>query len=175
MAVHIIIDGYNFIRQSTASRLLNARDLQQEREVLIDGLAAYKRRRAHAVTIVFDGARAPSDFTRKEKVRGVEIIFSAIGQTADAVIKQLAAREREKALIVSSDREIADFAAAQGATAISSEAFESKLYPLSEATGEALPEDDDDHPLSPVTTRKKGPSFRLSRKQRNIKKRIGKL
>lgn len=176
MAVHIIIDGYNFIRQSLASRFLDTRDLQQQREVLIDSLANYKRRKRHAVTVVFDGTRAPSDLTRKDEVRGVEIVFSAAGQTADTVIKRLAAREKEKALVVSSDRDILNFAVSQGATVIPSEVFENKLYPnLEETTGAVTSEDDGDFSVPPLTTRKKGPRFRLSRKQRQIRKKTKKL
>ncbi len=175
MAVHIIIDGYNFIRQSMSSLFLNTRDLQQEREALINSLAAYIRRKPHAVTVVFDGTRAPSDLTRKEKVKGVEVIFSQTGQTADLVIKQLAAREKGKALVVSSDRDVSDFAAAQGATVIRSEAFDSKLFSLPESSGEILPEDEEEYPLPAVSTRKKGPRFRLSRKQRKVKKKTNKL
>jgi len=174
MSVHIIIDGYNFIRQSMSSRLLNSRDLQEEREIFIDSLAAYKRRKAHAITVVFDGTRAPFDLARKEVVRGIEILFSPAGQTADTVIKQLAAREREKALVVSSDREISDFAEARGATVISSADFENRLYLLSENVGEAGLEDDE-YSVPSTTTRKKGPSFRLSKKQRNAQKKISKL
>ena len=176
MAVHIIIDGYNFIRQSMASRFLDTRDLQAEREVLIDSLIDYRRRKRHAVTVVFDGTRAPSGLTRKDEVRGVEIVFSAAGQTADTVIKRLAAREKEKALVVSSDRDISDFAVAQGATVIPSEVFENKLYSAPEETTEAVVmEDEEEHPVPPVTTRKKGPRFRLSRKQRQVRKKTKKL
>ena len=130
MAVHIIIDGYNFIRQSSFSSLLNTHDLQEEREVLIESLVVSKRRRAHEITVVFDGTRAPFDLARREVVSGIEIVFSPAGQTADTVIKQMAAREREKALVVSSDREISDFVAARGATVISSAVFENKLFSL---------------------------------------------
>lgn len=175
MAVHIIIDGYNFIRQSMSPRLLNTRDLQQEREILIDILAAYKSRKPHAVTVVFDGTRAPADLARKDRVRGIEIVFSAAGQTADTVIKQLAAREKEKALVVSSDREISDFVSARGAVVIDCATFENKLHLLSDKAGEMSKEEIDDYPVPSATTRKKGPAFRLSRKQRHIKKKIKKL
>jgi predicted RNA-binding protein with PIN domain len=179
MSIHIIIDGYNFIRQSMSPLLLKTRDLQQEREFLISLLAAWKRRRAHAVTVVFDGGRAPSDLARKDMLQGIEIIFSPAGQTADTVIKQLAAREKEKALVVSSDREIADFVSAQGAAVIDCAAFESRLKalpePQSETAGEPWPEEPDDHPVRPPSTRKNGPSFRLSKKQRHLNNKLEKL
>jgi uncharacterized protein len=175
--IHIIIDGYNFIRQSMSPRLLNSRDLQQEREFLIRLLAAWKRRRAHAVTVVFDGGRAHWDLPRKDVVSGIEVIFSPAGQTADAVIKEMAAREKEKALVVSSDREIADSVSASGATTIDCAAFESRLEAefLPENEDGIPPDESDDQPARPASTRKKGPSFRLSKKQRHLKSRLEKL
>ncbi len=156
-------------------RILNTRDLQEERAVLIDTLAAYKQQRAHAVTVVFDGTRAPFDLARQETVKGIEVVFSPAGKTADAVIKKMAAREKEKALIVSSDREIADFAEARGATVISSELFENRIDRLLDPSEEGPPPETEDDAIPFVTTKKKGPSFRLSKKQRKARQKIQKL
>ncbi|MEW6077614.1 MAG: NYN domain-containing protein [Thermodesulfobacteriota bacterium] len=177
MAIHIIIDGYNFIRQSMSPRLLKTRDLQQEREFLVRLLAAWKRRRAHAVTVVFDGGRAPWDLPRKDVVSGIEVIFSPAGQTADTVIKEMAAREKEKALVVSSDREISVFVSRTGATTIDCAAFESRLEAefLTDDEDGLYPDEGDGQSVRPASTRKKGPSFRLSKKQRQLKSRLEKL
>jgi len=47
MAVHIIIDGYNLIRQSAELSRLDRRDLQHGREALLELLAAYKKIKRH--------------------------------------------------------------------------------------------------------------------------------
>jgi hypothetical protein len=158
-------------------RLLKTRDLQQEREFLIRLLAAWKSRRPHAVTVVFDGGRAPWDLPRKDVIAGIEVIFSPAGKTADTVIKEMAAREKEKALVVSSDREISAAASAAGATTIDCAAFESRLDAdfLTQNADELQPDESDDQPARPASTRKKGPSFRLSKKQRQLKSRLEKL
>ena len=55
MSVHVIVDGYNLIRQSAALSKFDQTDLQLGREALIDNLAAYKRIKKHKITVVFDG------------------------------------------------------------------------------------------------------------------------
>ena len=176
MAVHIIIDGYNFIRQAMSFRFLQSRDLRQERDLLVDSLVRFKRGRSHGVTVVFDGTRAPFDLPRKQVQQGVEVVFSPPGQTADATIKQMAAREREKALVVTSDREISDFVLRRGAAVIGSADFERLLSTAwSRNGGEPSADETDDDAGWPGTTRKRGPSFRLSRKERHLKNRLNKL
>ena len=49
MPLHLIIDGYNLIRQSAHLAELDRRDLQQGREALVGALAAYRRIRRHRV------------------------------------------------------------------------------------------------------------------------------
>jgi len=59
MGLHLIIDGYNLIRQSLELSELDARDLALGREALLARLAAYRRARpAHLVTVIFDGREA---------------------------------------------------------------------------------------------------------------------
>jgi len=40
MSIHIIIDGYNLIRQSTTLSILDQQDIMLGREALVDMLAA---------------------------------------------------------------------------------------------------------------------------------------
>ena len=109
MAVHIIIDGYNLIRQSAELSLLDRRDLQQGREALLELLAAYKKIKRHQITVVFDGTDAYSLYRQRDQTKGIKILFSRRGETADTVIKRMVEREREGALVVSSDRDVAGF------------------------------------------------------------------
>ncbi|MCK4467804.1 MAG: NYN domain-containing protein, partial [Desulfobacterales bacterium] len=100
MSIHIIIDGYNLIRQSDRLSVIDRRDIQSGREALLDTLAKYRKIKKHKITVVFDGTNAPSFSRRVEKLNGVKILFSRNGELADTVIKRMAAMEREKALIV---------------------------------------------------------------------------
>ncbi len=83
MSIHIIIDGYNLIRQSDSLYTLDRRDIQLGRKSLLDTLAAYKRIKRHKITVVFDGANAPYFSQRKDQMKGIEIKFSRGGESAD--------------------------------------------------------------------------------------------
>ncbi len=171
MAVHIIIDGYNLIRQSSQWSMLDIQDLQHGREALLSALAEYKKKKAHRITVVFDAADAPGFMERNEKQKGISVKYSPAGESADAVIKQMAAQLGEKALVVSSDRDVADYAAGRGAAVIGSPEFEMKMAMA--AYGDSGNEDDSAG-WSP-TTKKKGPGRRLPKRMRRNRSKISKL
>jgi hypothetical protein len=75
MAVHIIIDGYNLIRQSAELSPLDRIDLQQGREALLELLAAYKKIKRHHITVVFDGTDAYSLYRQRDQVKGIKVLF----------------------------------------------------------------------------------------------------
>lgn len=52
MAVHVLIDGYNLIRQSTTLKSEDDLALELGRDALLDRLRQYKRTRAHRITVV---------------------------------------------------------------------------------------------------------------------------
>ena len=173
MSIHIIIDGYNLIRQSSSLSMLDQQDIQLARESLIDLLAAYKKMKRHPITVVFDGTSAPQFSPNHDQQKGIKIIFSRTGESADEVIKRMARKEREKALVVSSDRDVVDSAASQGAATISSSRFESKLAMSGDAY--AFGAGRDEYEGWQPSTKKKGPSKRLSKKQRRNRVKTRKL
>jgi len=172
MALHIIIDGYNLIRNSASLSALDRQDIQLGREALLDRLAVYKRIKSHRITVVFDGTGAPEFSAGRDRVKGIAVHFSRSGETADAVIKRMAARERERALVVSSDRSIAASAAASRAAVIAAAEFEERLL-LAEAVGESEAEAGSRGWVP--TTRKKGPRKRLPKRKRRNRTKIRKL
>ena len=87
------------------------------REALVNMLAAYRKTKPHRITVVFDGRDSPVFSPQRNRQKGISMRFSRRGESADDVIKRMAHKEREKALVVSSDREVADFSAARGAAA----------------------------------------------------------
>jgi len=173
MSIHIIIDGYNLIRQSSSLSTFDQRDIQLGREALLDTLATYKRVKHHMITVIFDGTHAPPLSQHKDRVKGIKIEFSHSGETADTVIKRMAAREREKALVVSSDLDIVNFATSMGAATISSPAFEEKIAMTVYMDTKGI-EDQDRGGWTP-TTKKKGPSRRLSKRKRRNRIKTRKL
>lgn len=173
MSIHIIIDGYNLIRQSNYLSALDLQDIQLGREALIDMLATYKKIRAHSITVVFDGTQAPHLTQQRDRQKGITIIFSHQGESADAVIKKMAAAQKQKALVVSSDQDIVQSANSSGAATISAPDFEDKLILSAHMDGMGPGRDDFDG-WKP-TTKKRGPSRRPNKRQRKHNAKIRKL
>ncbi len=175
MSLHIIIDGYNLIRQSDTLSAFDRQDIQLGREALLDALATYKRIKGHRITVVFDGTNAPSFSSAKDRFKGVNIVFSRSGELADAVIKRMAKKEKEKALIVTSDRDVINFAEAQGSAYIHSPMFEQKIAMASSMDVRGLDTEDNAIGGWVPSTKKKGPRRRLSKKDRHSRIKIRKL
>jgi predicted RNA-binding protein with PIN domain len=173
MGLHIIIDGYNLIRQSEALSPIDHLSLQAGRETLIDLLAAYKREKKHPVTVVFDGANAPPFSKRQDRVQGIDIIFSRNGELADAVIKRIAGREKERAVVVSSDAAVSHDATVFGAATISSSDFGKMMASAIDSAD--IAHKGDAHEGWKPSTRKKGPSRKLSRRRRKNLLKLKKL
>ena len=174
--MHIIVDGYNLIRQSDVLRSAERRSLEEGRKALVRALARYKRVRGHRITVVFDGWVGGSPQEERDLAGGVAIIYSRLGEKADEVIKRLVAAGSEEILVVSSDREVASFAARRGKAAIASPDFAARLDQIASGETPAGPEeeDDDDGPAA-RGAKGKGPAHRLSKQQRAALARIRKL
>jgi predicted RNA-binding protein with PIN domain len=173
MGMHIIIDGYNLIRQSTVLSRLDRQDIARGREALIGRLAAYRRLKPHRITVVFDGARALEPSPDRDRVKGISIVFSRGGELADSVITRMARQEREQAMVVSSDQAVARAAAACGASVIDSPEFESRMAMAAAMEGLDAPAEE---PLGRrVSTRKKGVGRRLPKRLRQMRLKAGKL
>lgn len=173
MSIHIIIDGYNLIRQSEVLSGFERQNIQAGRDALVDMLAAYRRVKRHKITVVFDGSEAICDYPSQDRVQGISIVFSKFGEIADTVIKRMAAKEREKAIIVSSDQDIIQRSASFGCATLTSVVFEKKIamaYQL-----DSFGTDEDTSSAWVPTTRKKGPSRRLPKRERQNRIRTGKL
>lgn len=174
MSVHIVIDGYNLIRQSRRFSILDQQDLQTGRDALVDALAAYKKIKRHAITVVFDGTSAPLGMTRRDLVKGIELRYSRPGELADTVIKRMAAREKQKLLVVTSDSDILHYAQSMGSAVISAPEFEERLMVAQYMGQKGLEATEGSSGWQP-TTKKKGPSRRLPKSRRKMAKRISKI
>ncbi len=123
----IIIDGYNLIRQSSKLRRYEQHSLQAGRQALVSRLSDYQQKKGHKITVIFDGWQGEEREEERDRYNNVDMIYSRYGEDADTVIKRLAAGSEEETVVVSSDREIASFAASMGKTALSSVEFESVM------------------------------------------------
>ena len=159
---HIIIDGYNLIG-------ISHKDLKRQRDLLIDALIEYGKRKSHDLTVVFDGWRTGQGQENRTVISGVKVIYSRIGDKADAVIKRMISAERREWIVVTSDREIADHAWSTGSIPVSSDDF---LNALSTKYLSGIEEEDEEEYIEP---RRKGSPRQLSKKEKAVKRALSKL
>jgi predicted RNA-binding protein with PIN domain len=110
--VHLLVDGYNVTKRGYP-----ALALEQQRSRLLAGLGALAARTGAEVTVVFDGADVP---VVAAAPRGVRLVFSRAGETADDVVRRYARNEPEgrPVVVVSSDKEVAEGVRRSGARAL---------------------------------------------------------
>jgi len=175
--MHIIIDGYNLIRQSDVLRLHERQGLESGRKALVHLLAGYRRDRGHRITVVFDGWLGGSPQEERDREAGIDIIYSRRGEKADEVIKRLARQHAYETLVVTSDRPVMDAAIRAGVTAVPSGEFEARIRQSRSAPAQgpaAADKDNDDDPSS-RGTKKKGPSRKSSKRDRLKQRSMEKL
>jgi predicted RNA-binding protein with PIN domain len=179
--MHILIDGYNLIRQSGVFRRFDRMSLEAGRNALMHSLAAYKKQTGHRVTVVFDAREGGFLTEERDRYGGVHCLYSRKGETADDLIKRMIEGRKEEFVVVTSDRDIADFASRRGVAAIASPVFESRLQHAEAARNEDRrfeknePDEEELDDGSAAGTKKKGPSRRLSKRQRTARSIINKL
>jgi predicted RNA-binding protein with PIN domain len=170
MSLHLIVDGYNVIRQVPRLQSLDARDLEAGRAALLEALAAYRRTRpVHQVTVVFDGWQGGELQESRDRYRGLAVVYSRRGERADEVIKRLLHQEGRRAVVVSSDRELQIWARNIGAAWMAAAQF-ARLH--LEGAGDS-PEEHEEG-FSPLPG-KKGPARRLPKPERRRRQRLRKL
>jgi uncharacterized protein len=108
MAKHLLVDGFNLIRRDPELSGIEQRNFYGAQNLLVERLAQYRRGTSHRVTVVFDGHHGPNAFRSRGLKNGIEIVYSSQGETADEVIKELAARgPRDSTLVATADRDLA--------------------------------------------------------------------
>ncbi len=173
MALNLIIDGYNLIRQSPYLQEIDARELEAGREALLASLALYRQSRpGHKITVVFDGWDQGGWKESRDRRAGMTIIYSRRGEKADEVIKRLLEKERSRAIVVSSDRELQDYADRVGAAWISAPQFEASHLRGAAGPGPAAEAEEAEYLPRPS---KKGPAHRAPKRQRQRQQRLKKL
>jgi predicted RNA-binding protein with PIN domain len=169
--MHLIIDGYNLLHVGRSGNPLSAAELQRERERLIDRLSTYRRNRLCDMTVVFDGWQSGWATEKRERQKGIDLIFSKLGEKADEVIKRMVKEKGAGGIVVTSDREIARFAEKISVPVVPSEQFLERMEKLV-----FRPEKEfDGNEEGDRGEKKKGPSRRLSKKERRAKVALKKL
>ncbi len=166
----LLIDGYNLLHSGHPLVNLNPLELQWERDRLIERLSLYRQARPSEIIVVFDGWQGGGREERHERRRGIEVVYSKLGEKADEVIKRLVRAKGSGAIVISSDREISKFAEKFSIPVIRSEQFLEKLKHI--RLRETVKEEEEEEMRG---GKKKGPSRRLSKKERRLRLALKKL
>jgi predicted RNA-binding protein with PIN domain len=112
---HLVVDGYNVTKTGYPEI-----SLEQQRSRLISGIGGLAAQTGAEVTVVFDGAERVVGLPPAP--RGVRVLFSPKGQTADELIRRLVRAEPpgRPVVVISSDKEVADGVRHHGAYPLSS-------------------------------------------------------
>lgn len=162
----IVIDGYNLIRRSPRLSLLDHRDMEEGRDALLTRLATYRRIKGHRITVVFDGWERGGTSEQVKLTAGLQVVFTRRGERADQAILRFVGKAPSGAVVVTSDRALADDVARTGAVTLSAEDFEVRLdHALREGGADEFQKEEDDDPDSewPGPQRRKGPTRRPSK------------
>lgn len=138
----ILVDGYSVLHAWPKLRKLAGRSLEQQRDGLIRVLRQYADQSGRRITVVFDGYAAKYKPEGREPLRGVEVIFSESGKTADDVIERLVAQaaDRENILVVTSDNAERQTVEGLGARSQSAEIFEAEVMAVLKDLAKAVRE-----------------------------------
>ncbi|WP_318203977.1 NYN domain-containing protein [Streptomyces sp. SCL15-4] len=114
--VHLVVDGYNVTKTGYPQM-----PLEKQRLRLLGQLSALAAQTGAEVTCVFDGAELAAPVLLAPP-RGVRVLFSKPGVTADELIRQLVRAEPpgRPVIVASTDREVADGIAKAGARPVAS-------------------------------------------------------
>lgn len=165
VSMDLIIDGYNLL---ALDRRLD-RGLEQSRNLLIDHLVRYRQLKMLNLTVVFDGWHSGSANETHRAQDGIRIVFSRLGEKADAVIIRLAREKNSNAVVVSSDREIRSAVERFGAVAIHAQEFSEILKTLDYAMTDGF----DDDSAGQMSERNR--AHRLSKVERKRQEKLRKL
>lgn len=165
---YILIDGYNLIGTAHGS-------LEEARNELIDTLQKYTLTKKHDITVVFDGWKSGQQEQTRTRAAHVTVIYSRLGETADTTIRKMLKPDAKDWIVVSSDREIYDYAARKDFAAVTSGEFEAKLFRALHANSDSIPDMMEDDEYEASRARYKGNPHKLSKREKKKQQALKKL
>src|SRR5512137_2315260 len=88
----ILVDGYSLLHNWLELAPGTPRHSASARDELLHWLTRYHDAAGVPITVFFDGANVSSGKPAVESARGIEILYSRAGQTADQMIERTAHR-----------------------------------------------------------------------------------
>ncbi|MBP9023315.1 MAG: NYN domain-containing protein [Spirochaetes bacterium] len=122
---NILIDGFNLIYKFPhLEEMMYEKNLIGAMHGLVDLIADYSVKAKKKSVIIFDGKRKEGDNTEKEKVKGVQLIYSH-DLSADYVIMQSIKYDKQPKMtsVITSDKAIIGYLRKFGTPVVKSEDF----------------------------------------------------
>jgi hypothetical protein len=171
---NILIDGYNLIG-------IFHRDFERARQNFIVQLDRYASMKRHSITVVFDGWKDGQSAETKKRLGDITVIYSGLGEKADSVIKNMLSSATKPWIVVSSDREIYDFARKKYFVALKADEFAGKLSSAlaagntEEQLSDGFEHEDEGEDYDPQRAGKKGNPNKLSKEDKRRIEALKKL
>ncbi len=147
--------------------------MEKARDTLLGAVIEYRKVKDHDITVVFDGYKNGMATQQLSFRDNVKVIFTRLGERADDVIKKTVTQERREWIVVTADRDIADHAWAAGSVAVAPERFMdiiTRAHRINTDEVREVEQDDEDE-----RHERKGNPFRPSKKEKTLRRILGKL
>jgi predicted RNA-binding protein with PIN domain len=121
----IYIDGFNLLYKfRKTEELMELNKLSRARNLFLEYLKYYISKKKKKILVVFDGKKEPGIDITSEYYGTIKVIYS-LERSADEVIKEIIRKDKNRAsnMVVSSDREIINYAKLYGIRVKKSEDF----------------------------------------------------
>ncbi len=143
-----LIDGNNFLGFITPSGFKD----QRAKHDLVLRLRVFQKLKGTKVILVFDGHPDPNLPLKTYREKKFLVLYPAPDQNADQLIKEIILKQTDlrRFIVVSSDREIKNFAQAKGAKALNCEEFSRQLRKSWKEIKKAREEEKSVSPPSPL-------------------------
>ncbi len=125
----LIVDGYNIIHADPGLVQLLERDLESAREGLLSMLRPMQDQGLYDIVVVFDSSNRETQQATLEEIGGIEVAFTAAGQSADAFVERLVRRlaKQGAVLVATDDRQLQYVVQGYGAVIKTSETLRSEM------------------------------------------------
>jgi uncharacterized protein len=157
-----MIDGFNAIRSGGMAALFDPTDIDSASHYFLSRLSDYRKTKRISITVVFDATEGTSLSRKTDKSKGIQIIYSKRGETADQVMIEAIRRRPSGLVVVSADRAIIDEAKKHGVPFITPGRLENALDGQSD---DGYPDGSD----------KKGNPRKATKKVRKARRAINKI
>lgn len=125
----MVVDGYNMIHAWEETKYLAQEDLYLAREKLVGALYAYQAYYGHEIMVVFDGYKAADNRGTTVKKKGITVVYTKTGETADTWIERFSYQNQNRYQVtyVTSDALIQNAVLSRNGLRMSANALYQKL------------------------------------------------